>query len=754
MAIDNTIVRSDDANLVNEGRKKTLGDTAEAMDGQTVAVEVPLREKVVKKLQKRLKDQNEGLRTRELWQLGNAERQEWLTKMRALLTTFDEFMTPIYSAHNDWSSTLHLPVTFTACKTYHARMFAAIMAIDPPFTAKARQGHNADRAQLIQELMGYALREWANNHKGVEQEVDKWLWRWITQGSGILKSRWDRRFIRYIDVVDVEEVTGYIDTIDMAGGGQPTRMPIRVKREEEKEVLQETFNGPCLEAVPIEDVLLVGSGDPNLADDVIHSYYMTASELLTMSDQAVFDSDAVEKVLASGRNYKQAETVNSIKLQAAASSGTGQVDKQIDVPRYQILERYARIDVDGSGIASEVIVWVHEHTGEILRATYLHRVNKAGLRPFHKIDFHVREGQTYGTGLPELLYSLQKEIDAVHNMRMDFGLISSIPFGFYRATSSMKEERMPLEPGVMIPLDNPQGDVFFPQIGQRTGFLAQEEQALYSSVERMTSISDLSLGVIGGQGAARTATGARALLGESNANLDIFLRRMNSGWSSAIRYLFKQLQDKLPDGFQFRLLGDSGSDFWTTVRSKAEIAGEYDFILEANSANSNKAIQIEQANNTFMTVMNPLLLQTGIVTPLNVFNALRNKLQIEGIKDWAKYITKPMGQETVYTPEQLANATLAGVDIKLSPQQDLQGFIDYFNEIVKHDELLGQFKEPQIIKLAVKAREAEGLLQAVQQQAAQQANMQQMQMNAAGGGAPTPQGAGMAQSQGMTNDGQ
>lgn len=754
MAIDNTIVRSDDANLVNEGRKKTLGDTAEAMDGQTVAVEVPLREKVVKKLQKRLKEQNEGLRTRELWQLGNAERQEWLTKMRALLTTFDEFMTPIYDATNDWSSTLHLPVTFTACKTYHARMFAAIMAIDPPFTAKARQGHNADRAQLIQELMGYALREWANNHKGVEQEVDKWLWRWITQGSGILKSRWDRRFIRYIDVVDVEEVTGYIDTIDMAGGGQPTRMPIRVKREEEKEVLQETFNGPCLEAVPIEDVLLVGSGDPNLADDVIHSYYMTASEILTMSDQAVFDSDAVEKVLASGRNYKQAETVNSIKLQAAASSGTGQVDKQIDVPRYQILERYARIDVDGSGIASEVIVWVHEHTGEILRATYLHRVNKAGLRPFHKIDFHVREGQTYGTGLPELLYSLQKEIDAVHNMRMDFGLISSIPFGFYRATSSMKEERMPLEPGVMIPLDNPQGDVFFPQIGQRTGFLAQEEQALYSSVERMTSISDLSLGVIGGQGAARTATGARALLGESNANLDIFLRRMNSGWSSAIRYLFKQLQDKLPDGFQFRLLGDSGSDFWTTVRSKAEIAGEYDFILEANSANSNKAIQIEQANNTFMTIMNPLLLQTGIVTPLNVFNALRNKLQIEGIKDWAKYITKPMGQETVYTPEQLANATLAGVDIKLSPQQDLQGFIDYFNEIVKHDELLGQFKEPQIIKLAVKAREAEGLLQAVQQQAAQQANMQQMQMNAAGGGAPTPQGAGMAQSQGMTNDGQ
>jgi hypothetical protein len=754
MALDNTILRSDDAALVQEGRSKTLGDVAEGLDGSEVAVEVPLRERVVKKLYKKLADNQEGLRTRELWILGNSERQEWLSKMRAMLQTFDEFVEPIYDATNDWSSTLHLPVTYTAAKTYHARMFAAIMSIDPPFTVKARQAHNVDRAHLIQELMGYALREWANNRKGVEAEVDKWVWRWVTQGSGILKSRWDRRFVRYVDVVEQEKIAGNVMTLDPGGSGEMIAMPVRVKEEVEKEVLQEVFNGPALEAVPIEDVLLVGSGDPQLADDVIHSYYLTASELLSYADQAVFDRDAVERMLASGRNYKDAEVTNAIKLQMAASSGTGQLDKQIDVPRYQILERYARLDVDGSGIASEVVLWVHEHTGELLRATYLHRINKAGLRPFHKIDFHMREGQFYGVGLPELMYSLQREIDAVHNMRMDFGLISSIPFGFYRASSSMKEERMPLEPGVMIPLDNPGQDVFFPNIGGKTGFLSQEEQGLYSFVERMTSISDLSLGVIGGQGAARTATGARALLGESNANLDIYLRRLNQGWTSAIRYLFKQLQDKLPDGFQFRLLGDDGNDFWGTVRSKAEIAGEFDFILEGNSSNSNKAIQIEQANSIVMSIMNPLLLQMGIVSAGNIYEAMKNKLKIEGVKDWARFITKPQGHEVVYTPEQLANAILAGIPVRLTPQQDLQGFIDFFNEIVAKDELLGQFSTEQTVKLAQAAQEAQGMIEAMAAQQAQQANAQQMAMNASGGGAPSMAGAGMAQGAGMVNDGQ
>lgn len=746
-------MRPADQELVVKGRKKTLGESAINGNNEAVEVEVPLRDQIQQKLYDKIIDLKENDNTIDLWRQANAERSGWLTKTQSLLKTFDEFIEPIYQASSDWSSTLHLPTVFTACKTIHARFLAALMGIDPPFTVKARQSANVDRAAMIQEMMRYTLASWVNENKGIEKEIDNWLWRWVTAGSGILKARWHRKFERYMDVVEEMVTTEYVSAPDESGG--TVLLPIQELVEREEEVTAEIFNGPMIEAIPVENVVIIGGeGDPQAASDVIESIYLTASELWQLADQKVFNRDAVERTINSGEDYMDAEPANGLKSMMANSSGTGSADNPSDPQRYQILERYGRIDVDGSGISAEVILWVHVNSGALLRATYLRRVMQAGLRPYSKIDFHQREGQVYGTGLPELLYSISQEIDSVHNMRMDFGLISSIPFGFYRASSSMKTEKMPLEPGVMIPVDDPSRDVFFPNIGNRTSFLQAEEQMLYQTLERMTSISDLSLGVINGQGAARTATGARALLGESNANLDVYLRRMNRGWRSCIQYVFKMLQQRLPAGFTFRILGDDGSEFFETIRTRDAIAGDYDFELEPNSANSNKAIQIEQANNVYATIMNPLLIQLGVVSPIEIFNALKSKLQTEGIRDFSRYIRKPSGQMQIFTPQEIADMALLGIEVKLGPEQDLQGFLDYFQYIVDHDELLGQFNEQQTVRLGLKAQEAQAMLEAVQAQQAQLANSQQMQINASAASAPTPQSAGQAQASAPSGGGQ
>ncbi len=555
-------VRKEDADIVKEGRRSKLQDTEE------LKVVVPLRDQVIQKLVRKLEDQGEGLRTVEIWQSGNAQRGDWLMRQEDLLRTFDEFVEPIYDSTADWSSTLHLPVIYTVCKTMHARFLAALFGIDPPFTVKARQSANVDRAFFVQEFMRYALSSWANKYQGVEVAADLWLWKWITSGRGILKNRWERSFTRFIDVVERDVPVGAISTPQESG--KLVAIPQIRKIEEEKEVTIPTFDGPMVEYVPTEDVLIVGNQDPQEADHVIHSTYMTSSQLWSLVDQGVFRKDAVELIIKSGEDMLSKDPVNARKEQQMASSGAGSIDTEIDEKRYQILERHSRVDVDGSGIASDVIMWVHGQSGEICKATYLYRVSKTGLRPFFAIDFYIRENGM-PAGLPELLYSLSKEIDCAHNMRMDFNLIASMPFGFYRATSSLSEERMPLEPGALIPLDNPATDIYFPNLGNRGAFGAQEEQMLMQSIERMTSISDMSLGVIGGQGAARTATGARALLGESNANLDVYLRRMNRGWKRMLHHFFEMLESRSPDGMQFRITGDDGASYWETLHSKAEL---------------------------------------------------------------------------------------------------------------------------------------------------------------------------------------
>jgi hypothetical protein len=714
-----------DRKLVDQGRKKPLEGVA-----------VDLRDQVIEKLVKRLEKLGEGRTTAEKWRVGNMRRADWLKRQEKLLYEYDEFLQPIRDVPEDWCSNLHLPVTYTVAKTVHARMLAALMDIDPPFSMKSRTAANEERVQMLTDLMRYALRDWSNYYQGVDAEVDEWLWRWVVGGSAILKGRWDRRYSRFVDVVRVPELTQVQELNPETG--ELELQTIQAFREREEEVISKDFEGPCLHAVATEDVLIIGGkGDPQTSDEVIEKIQYTAGDLWSLVDQVIFRKSAVEKVIEYGESLLLGSDTGAIKAVQATAAGVAEGDSTIDAPRYSILERHARIDVDDSGIPTDVIMWVHEETGEILRATYARRLNKSGLRPYFKIDFHKRHGQESGVGLAELMYTLAKELDAIHNMKIDFGLLSSMPWGFYRATATLTEERMPIEPGKLIPTDDPQADVHFPNLGPRQAFAGQEEQFLFGQIERLTSISDVNLGSIGGQGVTRTATGARALLGESNANLNVPLRRMNRGWKQALTYVFQMLQEKMPPGFEFRLTGSDGKTYFRRIASREELKGMYDFELEANSANSNQAVKEQVAMETYQITSNPLDLQLGLISPLERYESLKNVLQVKGIRDYSRFIRKPDGINRAYTPDEIVNRVVRGIDVPLTPDQDLQGFLAYFEEVIGDDLLLGQFTEDQTIALARKAQEAQALLAALQQQQAQQANISQQQMN-----------SGMAQSDG------
>lgn len=707
-------------------RKDVLKDDPE----RGLKVTASLRDQQLEKLTRKLEELDMGRKIVQVWRTASADRSNWLQRQDEFLREIDEFIEPIYEPALDWSSTIHLPTILTVCKTYHARMMSALWDIDPPFVCRSRTAANTDREMLVENLMRYTLKDWANDYDGVEADLDKWLWDWITKGDGWLKGRWDKKFTRYQDV-QIEQVEDVEMKMDPETGNS---VVVPVMREVEREVTttEEVFNGPELVHIPIEDVIAVGGdGDPQRADYVLHKARLTASELWSGVDQKLFRKDVVEKIIEGGKDALLGNDENSaIKQREVVQGGRSRVDGEHQLDRYDIIEAHARVDVDGSGITADVIIWVHMKTAEIVRATYLRRVMPSGKRPFFKIEFHRRNGVEYSAGLVELIYSLGKEMDAIHNINVDIGILTSLPFGFYRPTaSSLKEEGLPIEPGALIPVDNPQTDIYFPNLGIKTSFGFQEQQALMNQIERVSNISDLNLGLMSSQGAARTATGARALLGESSNNLSIYIKRMNRGWKRALRYIFEMLQQRLPPGFQFRILGDDGNSYWETIESRQEICGMYDFELEANSANSNKQVQIEQANMIYQATSNPLDLQLGIVSPSNRFEAIINMLKVNGVKDVAKYATKPQGHMINLTPIEIADRLLRGIDVRLNPTMDLEGFLNFVEEILGNDELLGQFSEDHVKALVMKAQEAQGLMQAMQSMQNNALVAQQQNMN-------------------------
>lgn len=735
-------VLNDDKMVLEKGRKNTLKDA-----------KASLRDQLVTKLVKKLEDDNVGQKISKLWLAGNANRAEWLDRQSEYLASWDNHIgadADDSSVNPSSTSNLHLPTLFIVVKTLHARFLQAILGVDPPFNIKARTEAFVDRVPVITDTLAYALKRWMNYNRGAEQEIDKWVWSWVATGSGIIKQGWDVEYTRFVDVQKVPKPSAPKFVIKEDGTEEVVPQPDKMV-EKEVEVTEKCFDGPICKFVEVEDLLIVGGdGDPDRADAVIHRDYLDSSQLWTLADRGVFDYDAVEAVIQGGGDHEVASDQSGLKQQRADSAGNAMPDNDNDHERYELLEAYMRYDADGSGIFTDIIAWIHPRSARILRATYLRRVNKAGERPFRKVDFYLRNGQEYGVGIVEILYPLAKEMDAMHNMRIDFGLMSNMPFGFYRPSSSIEAETISYEPGTLIPVDNPQSDVFFPNIGNRTTFGFQEEAALQQMVDRVTSISDLNLGLVGAnQGATRTATGARLVAGEASANLDVFLRRLNRGWRRFIEYLLHSLQQRIPPGLSFRVTGETGEDYWRYVDNDKHIAGDFDVEVSENSASSNKQIQQDIAQQIIQLTSNPMDIQLQIVSSNNRYAALKNYLQALGVKEYGRYITKPAGYSLALSPEEEANRILRGVPVPVTPEMDHQGFIEFFKMIVDNDELLGQFNEEQTVMLAQQAKQHEAMASAVAAAQAQAANVAQMRNNAqlsqqqapvAGTALPSPQG--------------
>lgn len=692
--------------------------------------EAPLRDQIPRKLLTKLKEQKIAEKIDKVISLGDSDRAEWLRRQREYLSDWDEYLEAETEGPFAGSSNLHLPMTLIVCRALHARFLQALLGVDPYFSLKARTEATMDRASMVTDTLGYSLKSWSNFYQGVEGAIDAWVWKWVTTGSGLLKQRWECLYESFIDVVDeeVEDTPAY-------DGRTNSLTPRKKLAQREKKVTKKIFEGAVFEALDAEDVLIVGGqGDPQLADSVHHTQYLTASELWTLADRGIFDEEAVEKIIAAGPDHKVGTPGSEIKTDRAANAGASQVDTEADLSRYAIIESYMQHDVDGSGINSRIVVWTHRKTREALRATYLRRINKSGEVPIVKADFHRRPGETYGVGAPEMMHAIAKELDAMHNMRIDAGLVTNVPMFFYRPTSSINPETIQFEPGAGVPVDDPQRDVNVVQWGNKTAFFAQEEQALMSFIQRLFGISDLNLGVMNGdQGATRTASGVRALLGESNANLDVFLRRINRAWTQALRGHLHMLQQRIPAGLSFRVTGETGQDYWRQIQSAEDIAGDYDIELSSNTANSNKAIQLETAQQIYQLTANPLDYQLGVVTPAQRYEAVKNLLRQMGVKDFARYVAAPNGYTYVPTPSEEINRVIRGMETPVAPNADHQGYLAAFQEIIDSDELLGQLTTEQTIALKAQADKHMQMMQAMAAQEAQVANIQQQSVNAQAG---------------------
>lgn len=594
------------------------------------------------------------------WRKANDDRSDYLLKREEYTQNWRDINKQ--GAQGPWenSSNFNVPITLFYGKAIHARLWQIFGDGNQFFGVKARKEAFMDREIQIQDFMSFVLNDYANGKQGTRDVFDEILWDNVFDGSAIMKVYWQKDENKYSEVVpsvDVQEKVVF-DSSSMTG-----RTSFDVTMKEKEEVKIELIETPQIKRCLIEDVVMPqGQSDPQISDFVTHRVFMSSEQLKARASEGKFDEEVVKECLDHHSITMINDQTVEIKRERAEYEGIDDFDGYYN-KFHSVLERYGKIyvkekltgdeDYEYSERAEEAIVWVHEATGKVLGWTYLFRISPSGIRPIFKFDFIKFPDRNVGVGVAEVLASTQQSVNAVYNLRQDNGMLASTPFGFYRSAAGLKPERYRIEPGVMIPTDNPQNDVRIVQMPFLQNFGYQEEDRLIGYAERLLSISDLQIkGSSDKVGLFRTASGAAAVQAESGIQLEIHFDRIARTMSKMLQCLFRLCRERIPSDLFYRITGADGRPIFGKV-NRDDLRGEYDFDINIDVLSQGKIEKQQNATLLLQTLLNPAFMQTGVVTPDNLYNLAKNYLIKNGVKRADLYVSEPpQYQGEIVTPQE------------------------------------------------------------------------------------------------------
>src|SRR4030042_6400190 len=120
-------------------------------------------------------------------------------------------------------------------------------------------------------------------------------------------------------------------------------------------------------------------------------------------------------------------------------------------------------------------------------------MNRFGRRTPIRFGYMDVQQRFYAVGLAELVRHVQAELDAIHNQRLDCGLIATIPFGFYEPSAGYQDTLLDLQPGKMYPVKNVKG-VVFPELPFRSTWSFQEEAMVSGYANDLSGLNEPATG--------------------------------------------------------------------------------------------------------------------------------------------------------------------------------------------------------------------------------------------------------------------
>jgi hypothetical protein len=242
----------------------------------------------------------------------------------------------------------------------------------------------------------------------------------------------------------------------------------------------------------------------------------------------------------------------------------------------------------------------------------------------------------------EGLHDFMKE---VVDQMVDNGTLTNLPWGAYRASSSLKPENLRPGPGDLIPVNDVNQDIKM-QTPNNTGqvFWLNLAAMIRQQSERLTLQGDLQAGRVpgGASSALRTLGGIQTLLSQGEARPERILRRFFKALRRVVRMMHRLNRYFLPPEKKFTAAGTvlkEREDPWFSV-ARSDINVDLEFDFHANVLNSSKQALQQGLQALLPIYASDLTLQLGISTPDTIYRLLRDLGEAFG-QDAEQYLETP-----------------------------------------------------------------------------------------------------------------
>lgn len=566
-------------------------------------------------------------------------------------------------------SNLRLPTIETYIRKAKAGLLAIYNNIKPRMMVVPQSDGNMEKAQRIEKFLDWVCDTKIHLLEKLAVAVDRMLER----GFVLLKVVWRMEDVTKTETIRLDElkpeessalsdpnvsddqIIEYVIKkydIDMSETVADENMENVIKavnklRSGEKvvnlEFKDELYNAPD---VVVVDPLYAGvpsdSGrDPQSARMIYHEYYEPYNTLKCKARYGILDKEAVDNIdVIKTTSLKDTYLLKNTQEAKEGISVEGNPSDSI-----KVIDLYRYYDLNNDGYEEKCHFLLAPEYKQVLKKQVLE--NDSQKFPFVRMDTEIIDDRWYSPrGYPQHLEDTSKEIDAQHNQKIDNQTIRNAPMFVFRS-GIINPRLVKFIPGQGIPvpgmtplddaiklLDNQNPNIEFSyereELLLKTVIQEYLGQVDYSTQSMINKRQPRTLGEVQMQAQAANTVFA----------LDAAL------FTSALSELFTQIldlcQQYMPERVFTLVTGEDGVE--PLHLSRDEIQGKYFIICRGNDMNSNPMLRAQKSLARVQVLLNPLMMQMGVVNPGNAYNILKRYLQDDGELAWKGMISMPKPQ--------------------------------------------------------------------------------------------------------------